>query len=136
MLSITYVGSDPDRDLAGLTALGPPLAGSLEDRQTHLESQHANDAGLAWGHRVYTKSGFLGSIPDALVDAHGRARRRRSRRRRVLDLGAGRCARAHPGRCDRVHRAATAPYWIGAETQWDDPDLDGAHIAWSRRASR
>ena len=27
----------------------------------------------------------------------------------------------------------TAPFWIGAECMWDDPELDGAHAEWSRR---
>ena len=27
-----------------------------------------------------------------------------------------------------------APWWIGAETVWDDPELDDAHIGWARAA--
>jgi FAD/FMN-containing dehydrogenase len=131
-LSITYVGGDAARDLAGLTTLGPPVAGALEE-QSYLESQHANDAGLAWGHRVYAKSGFLGSIPDELVDAMV-AHVADAPGDDVYSIWAqggalGRIpddATAFPGR--------SAPYWIGAETQWDDPDLDDAHIGWSRRA--
>jgi FAD/FMN-containing dehydrogenase len=131
-LSIAYVGGDAIRDLRALAALGPPLAGALEE-QRHLESQHANDAGLAWGHRVYAKSGFLGSIPGALVDAliaH------------VSDAPGDDVVSiwAQGGAVGRIPEDATAfpgrsaPYWIGAETQWDDPDLDDAHIGWSRRA--
>jgi FAD/FMN-containing dehydrogenase len=131
-LGIAYVGSDPDRDLAGLTALGPAAAGSIGP-QTHLESQHANDAGLAWGHRVYAKSGFLGSIPDALVDAmvaHVAA----SPGDDVFSIW------SQGGAMGRIADGATAftgrsaPYWIGAETQWHDPDLDEAHISWAREA--
>ncbi len=131
-LSIAYVGGDATRDLRALAALGPPLAGALEE-QRYLESQHANDAGLAWGHRVYAKSGFLGSIPGALVDAlvaH------------VSDAPGDDVVSiwAQGGAVGRIPEDATAfpgrsaPYWIGAETQWDDPDLDDAHIGWSRRA--
>jgi hypothetical protein len=132
MLSLTYVGSTPERDLAGLTALGLPVAGALGE-QTHLASQHANDAGLAWGHRIYTKSGFLGSMPDTLVDAmvqHVAV----SPGDDVYSIW------AQGGAMGRVPAEATAftgrdaPYWIGAETQWDDPDLDAAHIEWSREA--
>jgi FAD/FMN-containing dehydrogenase len=132
MLSITYVGTDADRDLAGLMSLGPPVAGSVGE-QTHLDSQHANDAGLAWGHRVYTKSGFLGLIPDALVDAmvsHVAIAPGDD----VISIW------AQGGAMGRVPDDATAftgreaPYWIGAETVWDDLHLDGEHIEWSRHA--
>ncbi len=131
VLSITYVGNDPDHDLAGLMALGPPIAGTL-GRQTHLESQHANDAGLAWGHRVYTKSGFLGAMPDVLVDAMVA---------HVADAPGDDVFSiwAQGGALGRIPDDATAftgrdaPFWIGAETVWDDPALDSAHIEWSRR---
>jgi hypothetical protein len=132
MVSITYVGSTADRDLADLLALGPPVAGAV-GAQAHLESQHANDAGLEWGHRIYTKSGFLGGIPDTLVDA-------------MIDHVADAPGDdvysiwAQGGALGRVPDDATAftgrdaPFWIGAETVWDDPALDSAHIAWSREA--
>jgi FAD/FMN-containing dehydrogenase len=131
-LSITYVGSEPDRDLARLTALGPPVAGSL-GQQSHLDSQHANDADLGWGHRIYSKSGFLGVIPGTLVDAMVA---------HVADAPGDDVYSiwAQGGALGRIPDDATAfpgrdaPYWVGAETQWDDPALDGAHIAWSRQA--
>jgi FAD/FMN-containing dehydrogenase len=131
-LGIAYVGSKPDGDLAGLTALGPPTVGGVGP-QTHLESQHANDAGLAWGHRVYSKSAFLGSIPDALVDAMV-AHVAESPGDDVYSIW------AQGGAMGRVPDDATAftgrdaPYWIGAETQWDDPDMDAAHVGWARHA--
>ena len=62
-----------------------------------------------------------------------RPRRRCSGRRCLLDLGQG-------GALERVPDDATAftsrgaPYWIGAETQWDDPALDSRSIDWSRQA--
>jgi FAD/FMN-containing dehydrogenase len=132
MLSITYVGREPERDLAGWRALGPPLSGVLGE-QSYLESQHANDAGLAWGHRIYTKSGFLGSVPDALVEAM---------LAHVTDAPGDDVYSiwAQGGAMGRVAEEATAftgrgaPFWIGAETRWDDPGLDSAHIEWSRQA--
>jgi FAD/FMN-containing dehydrogenase len=131
-VSITYVGRDATRDLAGFRALGRPTAGEMI-QQTHLASQHANDAGLSWGHRVYTKSGFLGAIPDALVDAmiaH------------VADAPGDDVFSiwAQGGTLGRIPDDATAftgrqaPFWIGAETLWDDPALDDAHVGWSRAA--
>jgi berberine-like enzyme len=132
MVSVTYVGNAVDRDLAWVAALGPPVAGALVE-QTHLESQHANDAGLAWGHRIYTKSGFLGDIPGALVDATVA---------HVADAPGDDIYSiwAQGGALGRVPDDATAftgraaPFWVGAETQWDDAALDSAHVEWSRQA--
>jgi FAD/FMN-containing dehydrogenase len=132
MLSITYVGADPRRDLAGLTALGPPVEGALET-QPYLESQHANDATLAWGHRVYAKSAFLASIPDALVDALI-SHVAEAPGEDVISIWAQGGALARVPEDGTAFPGRSAPYWIGAETQWDDPGLDGAHIGWSRRA--
>jgi FAD/FMN-containing dehydrogenase len=132
VLSITYVGDARHRDLAWVTSLGPPLVGAIEE-QTHLRSQHANDAGLGWGHRVYTKSGFLGTIPPTLVDemiAH------------VAEAPGDDVFSIwwQGGAMGRVPPEATAftgreaPFWIGAETMWEDAAMDDAHVAWARRA--
>ena len=101
MLSIAYCGAIRDDDLAGLTALGPPIDGALET-QRYLESQHANDATLAWGHRVYAKSAFLASMPDALVDALDLARRGGTGRGCHLHLGTGWRPGARPGGWHRL----------------------------------
>jgi hypothetical protein len=132
IVSVTYVGHEAAADLARLLALGPPVAGELTE-QTHLASQHANDETLRWGRRVYTKSAFLGSIPDALVDAMVA---------HVADAPGDDVFSiwAQGGAMGRVAQDATAftgrqaPYWIGAETMWDDPALDDDHIGWSRTA--
>jgi hypothetical protein len=54
VLAVAYVGpeADADRVLAPLLALGPGVMGSI-DPPDHLESQHANDDAMGWGHRVY-----------------------------------------------------------------------------------
>ena len=69
-VSITHAGptADAERDVAPFAALGPPISGALNE-QTYLESQHAFDDANAWGHRVYTKSAMVGSLPDDLIDA-------------------------------------------------------------------
>ena len=70
VVSIAFVGSeqDADRILAPLLSLGAPLSGGVR-RVPYLESQHANDESMGWGHRIYTKSGFVNALPDELVDA-------------------------------------------------------------------
>jgi len=134
-LSITYAGPAVDRDriLEPLTSIGRSVSGAV-DEQTYLASQHAFDDDNAWGHRVYTKSGVVGGLPDDLID-------------RML----GHAAIAPPGddifsiwafggAVGRVPEEATAfqgrsaPFWVGAETMWDDPDDDAAHRDWARAA--
>jgi hypothetical protein len=87
VLSITYVN---DLDHASTRWRQLSHRGG-RCRQTHLESQHANDAGLAWGHRAYTKSGpsvppcptcFVDAMVAHVADAPGDE----------YDPGAGRCA--------------------------------------------
>ena len=99
----------------------------------YLESQHANDEAMGWGHRIYTKSGFVTDLPDELVDAlvdHVASRRRartcsRSGRSAAPSAGCPRTRPPSPGR--------SAPFWIGAESMWDDPGADErAHRAWGR----
>ncbi len=132
-LSITHSGSTStvERDLAPFAILGPPASGAVE-QQTYLDSQHAFDDANAWGHRVYTKSGMVGSLPDELVDA-------------FVDHVAGSppgedvfSIWAFGGAVGRVPEEATAfqgrsaAFWVGTETMWDDPADDGAHRAWAR----
>jgi FAD/FMN-containing dehydrogenase len=132
-LSMTYVGPEADaaRVLAPLTSLGPPASGSV-GQQTYLQSQHALDDSMGWGHRVYTKSGYISSLPDGLVDA-------------FVDHAAGSppgedvfSIWAFGGAVGRVPEDATAfqgrtaPFWVGTETQWDDPTDDRSHRDWAR----
>ena len=122
---------DADRILAPLLSLGAPLSGGVR-RVPYLESQHANDESMGWGHRIYTKSGFVNTLPDELVDALvDHVTKSPPGEDVVLDLGVrGRhrpCARGR----DRLRRAVGA-FWIGAESMWDDPGADEAHKAWGR----
>ena len=132
-VSITHAGprADVDRDVAPFAALGPPISGAVNE-QTYLESQHAFDDANAWGHRVYTKSGMVGSLPDDLIDAF------------VDHVGGSPPGEdvfsiwAFGGAVGRVPEEATAfqgrsaPFWVGTETMWDDPADDRAHREWAR----
>ena len=113
------------------TALGPGVMGSI-GRQTHLSSQHANDDEMGWGHRIYTKSGFLTGLPDDLMDALVDHVAVSPPGEDVFSIW------AFGGAVGRVPEDATAfpvrsaPFWIGAESMWDDPADDAAHMAWGR----
>ncbi len=135
VVNMAFAGpeADAERTLAPLLALGPPLTGGLR-RVSYLESQHANDDSLGWGHRIYTKSGFVDDLPDELVDAFVD---------HVADSPPGEDVFSiwtFGGALGRVPEDATAfagrsaPFWIGAESMWDDPTADDAHRAWGRSA--
>ena len=132
-LSMTYVGpeADAERVLAPLMSLGPPASGTVA-QQTYLQSQHAFDDSMGWGRRVYTKSGYISSLPDVLVDA-------------FVDHAAGAppgedvfSVWAFGGAVGRVSEDATAfqgrtaPFWVGTETTFDDPADDRSHREWAR----
>ena len=132
-LSITYCGpeADVERDLGPLTSLGPPISGSV-DQQAYLEAQHAFDDVNAWGHRVYTKSGMVDSLPDDLIDAFVD---------HVADAPPGEdvfSIWAFGGAVGRIPEEATAfqgrsaPFWAGTESMWDDPADDRAQRDWAR----
>jgi FAD/FMN-containing dehydrogenase len=133
MLSIAYAGPEAEagRVLAPFLALGEPASGAF-GRQTYLESQHANDESLAWGHRIYTKSGFVNALPDELMDAFVSHVAASPPGEDVFSIW------AFGGAVGRVPEAATAfagrsaPFWVGAESMWDDPADDDAHRAWGR----
>ena len=123
-----------ERDLAALRAFGPPLDGSFEAKP-YLEAQHINDEAMEWGHRFYMKSAFLHSLPDELVDL---AVEHVSRVPRGADGGYS--TWAWGGAIASVPEDATAftgrdaSFWMAAEIQWDDPDLDDSCREWSRAA--
>lgn len=123
-----------DQDLAALRAFGPPLDGSFEAKP-YLEAQHLNDEAMEWGHRFYMKSAFLHSLPDELVD---QAVDHVSRVPRGADGGYS--TWAWGGAIASVPEDATAftgrdaSFWMAAEIQWDDPDLDDSCREWSRAA--
>ena len=91
--------------------------------QTYLESQHAFDESKGWGHRVYTKSGMVDALPDELVDALVDHVAKSPPGEDVFSIW------AFGGAVGRVPEDATAfqggrrPFWVGAETMWDDPAL-------------
>jgi FAD/FMN-containing dehydrogenase len=123
-----------ERDLAELTAFGPPAAGSISVRP-YLETQHLNDDPHGWGHRFYMKSAFLPALTDEVVDLSVEH-----------TIGApeageiGFSTWAWGRRISEVPEEATAftgreaAAWLAAEAMWDDPALDDACRAWGRQA--
>ena len=120
------------RDVAPLSAGLEPVS-RTDVSQLYLEAQTANDLAMGWGHRSYIKGAYADDFRpealDALVEhvANGPAS---SAFAMTVQGGAiGRVpddAMAFTGR--------DARFEMSADTEWDDPALDGARVAWARQA--
>jgi FAD/FMN-containing dehydrogenase len=116
--------------LRPLRDLGPAVD-TIEPRR-YLDVQTSVDEDMAWGKRFYMKGGFLAELSDAYVDVGLGC---------VADPPGADCEIilwAQGGAISRVPDDAMAftgreaPFWLGVEAGWDDPELDDAHIAWGR----
>ena len=103
-----------ERVLAPLLALGAPRRGRVRGATAPRVAARERRR-MAWGHRIYTKSGFLPALPDELVGPLRPPRSPGSPRART-------CSRSGPSAAaiGRVPEDATAfagrsaPFWIGA----------------------
>jgi FAD/FMN-containing dehydrogenase len=122
------------RDLAELRAFGQPISDSIAEKP-YLQAQTMNDEATAWGHRFYMTSAFLSGLPDEaaarMVDVVSRV---------PSGSDGGFSNWVWGGAIADVPEDATAfsgrnaAFWMGAEIEWDDPDLDDACRAWAREA--
>jgi FAD/FMN-containing dehydrogenase len=133
-ISVLHSGSaeQAERDLADLRAFGPPASDTIETKP-YLLAQRLDDGEMEWGHRFYMKSAFVRALPTEVV-------------RRCADLLAAAPAGtecvlstwAWGGAIASVPEDGTAftgreaSYWVSAEAQWDDRDLDAACREWVR----
>jgi hypothetical protein len=123
--------ADGERVLAGLRALGPPLADTV-GLLPYVTLQSAPDAGFPSGRLHYWKSGYLRTLTDAALDA-------------LLDFGRRMPAGASGVGLQRLHGAA-ARVPVGATAfphradqydllvlaQWSDPAESDRTITWAR----
>jgi FAD/FMN-containing dehydrogenase len=122
---------DAERDLAAIRA-DRPLGDTFEPK-TYLAVQSLGDEALGWGKRFYMKGGFVNAVPDQVVDVCTE----------WVSKAPGDCSFgfwAQGGATARIPEDATAftgrhaAFWVGAETFWEDPAKDDAHIEWGRGA--
>ncbi len=132
LMGATHSGDPAEADavLRPLRDLEPSVD-SIEPRR-YLDVQTSGDEEMAWGKRFYMKGGFLAELSDAYVDVG---------LERLTDPPGAGCSItlwAQGGAISRVPDDAMAftgreaPFWLGAEAEWDDPALDDAHIEWGR----
>jgi FAD/FMN-containing dehydrogenase len=122
-----------ERDLAPLRA-GPEPVSSTDGSQPYLEVQTANDLAMGWGHRSYIMGGYANDFRpaafDAMVEHVAHAPEASSFAITVQGGAIGRVAEdatAYTGR--------DARFEMSADSEWDDPALDGTHRDWVRRAT-
>ena len=124
-----------ERDLATLRAFGPPRRDSIA-AQPYVQTQTLFDEAEAWGQRFSMKSAFVPALTDELVArcvAHVTSA--------PGDVDCGVSAWTCGGAMGEVPNDATAftgrdaAFWVAAEAQWDDPELDREGRAWPRRVT-
>jgi FAD/FMN-containing dehydrogenase len=123
-----------ERDLAALRGLGGATDDSIEAKP-YLTTQRMYDEATAWGHRFSMRSDFLRSLPDEVVRAWiERVERVPEGTEGGYSVWSCGGAIAEVRDEDTAFTGRTGRYWVGAELQWDEPDLDDACRAWGRTA--
>jgi FAD/FMN-containing dehydrogenase len=121
-----------ERDLAELRSFGPPVLDTIETKP-YLLSQRFLDGEMEWGHRFYMKSAFLRTLPIEAVRrcAHHVAEAPPGVEATLSVWAWGGAIAAVP-EDGTAFTGRGASYWISAEAQWDDTDLDAECREWVR----
>jgi FAD/FMN-containing dehydrogenase len=136
VIGATHSGSleEADRDLRPLRDAMAWSADTFAPK-AYLDVQGMGDEAMSWGHRFYMKGGFISELSDdvmAASAAHG-----------TNVPAGGECSVSYWAMGGAISRVAdddtaftgrSAGWWVGVETMWDDPALDGSHTSWARRA--
>jgi len=136
-ISVLHSGSpeQAERDLAELRAFGPPIADTIEVKP-YLVAQHLADEEMEWGHRFYMKSAFLRELPtDAVRRCVEFVADASAGTESVLSVWAWGGAIASVPEDGTAFSGREASYWISAEAQWDDLQLDGSNREWVRNTA-
>ena len=133
-ISVLHCGSpaQAERDLADLRALGTPIDDTIGVKP-YLVAQRLDDGEMEWGHRFYMKSAFVHALPtdavrrcaDLVADAPVGTES-------VLSVWAWGGAIAAVPEDGTAFTGREASFWISAEAQWDDVELDGPSRDWVR----
>jgi FAD/FMN-containing dehydrogenase len=135
-VSVLHSGraDDAERDLTALRGDGGARADSIEVKR-YLTTQRMADEDEAWGQRFSMRSDFVHSLPDDVVRAWVERVERVPEGARggysVWSCG-GRIAAVSDD--DTAFTGRGGLYWVAAEIQWNDPELDDACRAWGRSA--
>jgi len=133
-ISVSHSGSpeQAERDLADLRAFGPPVRDTIEVKP-YLVAQHLADDEMEWGHRFYMKSAFLRTLPtDAVSRCAELVSQAPAGAEGGLSVWGWGGAIANVPEDGTAFTGREAAFWISAEAQWDDPELDADCRRWGR----
>ncbi|MEM9513977.1 MAG: FAD-binding oxidoreductase [Actinomycetota bacterium] len=119
--------------LAELEGWGSPIA-NLGGTMPYLEVQQFFDEDYPkWERRYYWTSSYVRELADELIDAVFESVATMPAGHSNVDIWpiGGAVARVDVGATAFGDRSAS--FMLGIEANWDDPDLDQAHIEWAQR---
>ena len=131
-----YTGSveEGQRVTKPLLSLGTVL-GDLSGPMPYVEAQTALfDEDYPKGDRYYWRSSYLGGLPDDAIDTLMELNLERPSPRSSLDIWSLGGAIGRFGAVDSAAGHRDAPWLIGIEANWSEPDEDAANVGWARRA--
>lgn len=124
--------AEGERALLPLRHAAMPVA-DLSSRMPYLEAQQLFDPEYPNGRRYYWKSVYINDLTDDVIRIIGEAEATRPSMLSSIDVWAlgGAFARVDPSETAFFRR--DAPFMLGVEANWEDPDDDGANVAWVRK---
>lgn len=132
-LGVAHCGpvEDAERNLGPIRA-HHPLADTIE-RRSYLDVQIMNDEAMAWGKRFYMKGGYTDALDAGLVEACVDSLTGAPPGSEIGFWAQGGATARVPDEA-MAFTGRDAAFWIAAETMWEDPADDDAHIGWGRAA--
>ena len=114
-----------------LRQLGEPLA-DFSDRVPYTEFQQLFDDDYPDGMRYYWKSLYLESLSDDVIDRSIEWAETAPSPLSTVDIWPLGGAIADVGLDESAFAGREAPYLLGVEANWEDPDQDDANVTWAR----
>ena len=134
MFSVTHGGPPEvaERDWHHRSLPGEPALAAV-DPMPYLDVQRMFDDEQGWGHRVYAKSVYVDTAPDALIETLVE-QASAVPAAASLSMGALGGAIADVPEDATAYAGRNATFEIAVDGSWDDPKLDDEVMGWARRA--
>jgi FAD/FMN-containing dehydrogenase len=128
-----YAGGveEGERVLAPLRELGDPIA-DISGQMPYVEAQKVLDEDYPDGMRYYWKSQNVNGLSDEAIErlmAHAEAA---PSHHSTIDVWYQGGAMGRVGAEESAFGDRSAPYLLGIESNWEEPEDDEANIAWAR----
>jgi FAD/FMN-containing dehydrogenase len=133
-LGATHSGSpeDAEHDLRPIRNQAPLI--DTFALKPYLAVQGMNDEALAWGKRFYMKGGYLAALTEEAITACIEQLTSAPGTHCEISLWSMGGAVGRVPDSAMAFTGREAPFWLGVEGFWDDPEDDEAFIAWGRTA--